>query len=160
MACCKCAWDYIITKCSFFNVNLLGNGVRVGKAFPVGFFCAVQLSHAWSVALSRKNQLGSPCKPVRCSPIVLQFTHAPPSHTYVPSPEVPRGASLRPPTVASRAYLGQPRPSLAQHTPWGSPGWPDHARGGRWWPVAAAPCRWGSRWCWCRRRPRTPPPSF
>ena len=86
----------------------------------------------WRVALHRKNQLGSPCKPVRCSPIVLHFTHVPPSHTYVPSPEVPRGASLRPPTVASRAYLGQPRPSLAQHTPWGSPGWPDHARGGRW----------------------------
>ena len=39
-----------------FNVTLLGNSVRArnSKAFPVGFFCAVQLSHAWSVALSKK----------------------------------------------------------------------------------------------------------
>ena len=42
--------NYLITKCSFFNVNLLGNSVRASKAFPVGFFCAVQLSHEWSVA--------------------------------------------------------------------------------------------------------------
>ena len=160
MACCKCRWNYIITKCSFFNVTLLGNSVRVGKVFPVGFFCAVQPPLAWRVKLSRLNQLRSPCKPVRCAPKMLQFTHVPPSHTYVPSPEVPRRASLRPPTVASHAPLGHPRPSLTQHTPCGIPGWPSQARVGRRWPVAAAPCRRGSRWWWCRRRPRTPPPSF
>ena len=121
----------------------------------------MQLSHAWRVALSRKIQLGSPCKPVRRSPIVLQFTHVLRSHTYVPSPQRPQRASLRPPTVASHAPFGQnPRPSLTQHTSCGSPGWPGQARVGRRWPVAAAPCRRGSRWWWCRRRPRTPPPSF
>ena len=43
-----------------FDVKLLGNSVRAGKAFPVGFFFAVQPSLAWSVALSRKLQLKSP----------------------------------------------------------------------------------------------------
>ena len=119
----------------------MGNSVRVGKVFPVGFFCAVQPPLAWRVKLSRLNQLRSPCKPVRCAPKMLQFTHVPPSHTYVPSPEVPRRASLRPPTVASHAPLGHPRPSLTQHTPCGIPGWPSQARVGRRWPVAAAPCR-------------------
>ena len=33
--------NYMVTKCSFFNVTLLGNSVRASKAFPVGFFCAV-----------------------------------------------------------------------------------------------------------------------
>ena len=51
----------------------------------------------------------------------------------------------RPPPVASH---GPPRPIPTHHAPWGCPGWPGHARVGRWWPVAASPCRRGSRRWW------------
>ena len=107
-ACCKCAWIYMVTKWSFFNVTLLGNSVRASKAFPVGFFCAVQLSHAWSVALSKRTQLGRPCKPVLNVPVRLRISHVPatPLRPYVRrategihcdrrlSPPAPSSASL------------------------------------------------------------------
>ena len=65
-------------KASFFNVTLLGNSVRASKAFPVGFLCSATLSHAWRVALSKKTQLGRPCKPVLNVPVRLRISHVPP----------------------------------------------------------------------------------
>ena len=75
------------------------------QGLPSWFFCAVQPPLAWRVALSRFNQLRSPCKPVRCAPKMLQFTHVPPSHTYAPFPKDHRGhhydRRLSPPTPPS-----------------------------------------------------------
>ena len=72
-----------------------------------------------------------------------------------------RGGHRDPPWEHRRSPLtarhGPPRPIPTHHAPWGCPGWPGHARVGRWWPVAASPCRRGSRWWWCPWPPRTPP---
>ena len=123
-ACCKWEWNYLITKCSFFNVNLLGNSVRASKAFPVGFFCAVQLSHEWTVALSKKTQLGRPCKPVLNVPVRLRISHVPPpaiAATPVPNRNTPTRPSL---LVSMRPPPTQGCSGIPFHAPhvWGTHG--------------------------------------
>ena len=80
-----CAWDYMVTKCSFFDVTLRGMSVRAGKAFQGGLNGAVQRPRAWRAAPRRVFQLGRPCKPVRSLRKMLLFTHVPPVvHTHPP----------------------------------------------------------------------------
>ena len=61
---------------------------------------------------------------------VTFYARTPPSYIRTP-PGGEGGASLQPPPVACRAFLGQSRPNLTQRTPWGSTGWPGHAWVGR-----------------------------
>ena len=123
MACCKCTWNGFVTKASFFNVTLkLGNSVRASKAFPVGFFCAVQLSHEWSVALSKKTQLGRPCKSVLNESIRLRISHVLPpaiAATPVPNPKHPHEAVFvslyAPPAYPGMLWDPFPRPTCVGH---------------------------------------------
>ena len=112
------------TTAEFFNVNLLGNSVRASKAFPVGFFCAVQLSHEWTVALSKKTQLGRPCKPVLNVPVRLRISHVPPpaiAATPVPNRNTPTRPSL---LVSMRPPPTQGCSGIPFHAPrvWGTHG--------------------------------------
>ena len=107
------------------------------KAFPVGFFCAVQLSHEWTVALSKKTQLGRPCKPVLNVPVRLRILHVPPpaiAATPVPNPTHPHKAVFvslyAPPAYPGMLWDPFPR---APHV-WGTHGlaWLGACRGPSW----------------------------
>ena len=111
------------TTAEFFNVTLLGNSVRASKAFPVGFLCSATLSHAWCVALSKKTQLGRPCKPVLNESIRLRISHVPPpaiAASPVPNqPKHPHEAVFvslyAPPAYPGMLWDPFPRPTCVGH---------------------------------------------
>ena len=110
LACCKCAWDYKVTKCSFFDVTLRGRSVRADKAFQGCLNGAVQRPRAWRAALSHLNQLGRSCQPSRSLPEMLHFTHVPPVIRTRPHPGGVEGGPIA--TAVHRLpRLPQPAPA-------------------------------------------------
>ena len=91
-------------------------------AFQAGFFCSVSLSYEWRVSLSKKTQLGRPCKSVLNESIRLRISHVPPpaiAATPVPNPTHPHEAVFvslyAPPAYPGMLWDPFPRPTCVGH---------------------------------------------